>query len=132
MDRIRAYEGAAYTIAFARQKNGRSPGAEFFDALPVSDQVKLDNLFRLLGDQGRIVNKEKFKVLEKGLFEFKSFQIRMLCAYAYAPERHLMLISHGFTKQKDRTPKAEIERAWRILGEDREQVRLSPDKEKKR
>jgi hypothetical protein len=35
------------------------------------------------------------------------------------------LISHGFIKKKDKTPRREIERAWRILGEDQAQPRLA-------
>lgn len=116
MNRETAYRGQKFTIAFARMRNGQSPGADFYDALPIGDKAKLDNLFRLLGDQGRIANEEKFSVLDKRLFEFKSFQIRMPCAYAR--ERSLVLITHGFYKKKDKTPKTEIDRAWKIFNED--------------
>ncbi|MGD0013175.1 MAG: type II toxin-antitoxin system RelE/ParE family toxin [Bryobacteraceae bacterium] len=118
MERVTAYRGQVFTIAFARLKSGQSPGAEFYDALSLEDKAKLDNLFRLLADHGRIANDEKSGVLDKGLFEFKSFQIRM--PYAYASERGLILITHGFYKKKDKAPKEEIGRARRILKEDQE------------
>ncbi|MEK7406126.1 MAG: type II toxin-antitoxin system RelE/ParE family toxin [Acidobacteriota bacterium] len=107
-------------MAFARRRNGQSPGADFYDALPVGDKAKLDNLFRLLADHGRIANQEKFSRLDRGLFEFKSFQIRMPCAFART--RGLVLITHGFYKKKDKTPKQEIDRAWEIFNEDQEQA----------
>jgi phage-related protein len=119
MERVTAYRGLMFTIAFARLKDGRSPGAEFYDALPVGEKAKLNNVFRTIADHGRIANPEKFGTLDKGLYEFKSFQIRM--PFAYARERGLILITHGFFKKRDRAPKEEIERAWGILREDQEQ-----------
>jgi len=130
MERVTAYRGREFIIAFARLKNGRSPGAEFFDRLPPADQAKLDNLFRLLGDHGRISNKEKLGVLDTGLYEFKSFQIRMPFAYDKG-QRHLVLITHGFYKKRDKTPKDEIGRAWRIFREDQQQAHLRSIREKR-
>ena len=37
----------------------------------------------------------------------------------------MILITHGFTKKKDRTPKEEITRAWRIYEEDQAQAKLA-------
>lgn len=122
MERVEAYRGQKFTIAFARLRNGRSPGAEFFNSLPIGDKAKLDNLFRLFADHGQITNNEKFGVLAPGLYEFKSFQIRLPVAYAH--ERGLALITHGFRKKKDRASKEEIARAWGIFKEDQEQARL--------
>ncbi|MCL4784816.1 MAG: type II toxin-antitoxin system RelE/ParE family toxin [Bryobacterales bacterium] len=117
MDRIVAYEGQRLTIAYARDENGCAPGAEFFDGLSVSDQAKLHALFVLLADKQATSNREKFGDLGDGLYEFKSFQIRMPFAYA-RQERGVVLITHGFHKKKNKTPQAEIERARRILRED--------------
>jgi len=116
MARRVAYKGSKFTIAFAQTGSG-CPAGEFFDALEDSDKAKLMALFRLLGDQGRISNPEKFGSLGDGLYEFKSFQIRMPFAYA-RHERRLVIISHGFIKKRDKAPKEEIERARRILEED--------------
>lgn len=113
MDRIIAYEGGLYIVAFARARGGESPGANFFNALSLQDKAKLTNVFRLVADHGSCANNEKFGVLDKGLYEFKSFKIRM--PWAYARERRLILISHGFFKKRDRAPREEIDRAWRIL-----------------
>jgi len=81
-------------------------------------------LFRIAGDLGKFYNQEKFGDLGGGLYEFKSFQIRMPFAYA-KNERRLIVITHGFLKKKDKTPKEEIERAWRIYKEDQAQAQLA-------
>jgi len=119
VDRPEAYRGRKFTIAYAVDNNGRSPGKEFFDALPVQEQAKLMRLFALLGDQGTINNPEKFGKLKEGLFEFKSFQIRMPCRFLPGG---IVLISHGFLKQRDRTPPEHIDRARRILEEDQKRA----------
>lgn len=117
VERRLVYRGTMFRIAFARDRDGVYPAEEFFDQLPKADQAKLVNSFRILGDHGKHSNPEKFGDLGDGLYEFKSFQVRM--PYAYAKnEKGLVLISHGFWKQKDKAPPSEIERARRILKED--------------
>jgi phage-related protein len=109
--------GKLFTIAYARDREGNYPGEEFFDQLLPVDKAKLMKLFEILGDLGKCSNDEKFGDLGGGLYEFKSFQIRMPFIYP-RHERHLVLISHGFYKKRDKAPPAEIERAWRIFHED--------------
>jgi phage-related protein len=118
------YAGRRFQIAFARDAAGRFPGEEFFDSLDKASQAKVMALFQIAGDLGSFQNPEKFGDLGGGLFEFKSFQIRMPFGYAAKPERGVIVISHGFYKKKDKTPKEEIERARRILDEDRAQPTL--------
>ena len=106
MARRIAYKGRLFTVAFAR------------------DQAKLMALFQIAGGVGKFYNPEKFGDLGSGLFEFKSFQIRMPFAYA-RKERGLIVITHGVVKKKDKTPKSEIERAWRIFEEDQAPGKLA-------
>ncbi len=131
MARRVAYQGAKFAIAFAREKSGACPASEFFERLGTLDKAKLMALFQIAGDHGKFYNPEKFGDLGNGLFEFKSFQIRMPFAYA-KNERGLILITHGFIKKKDKTPGEEIERAWRIYAEDQTQTKLAILKEAKR
>jgi hypothetical protein len=77
---------------------------------------KLLALFQMLGDQGEIWNREKFKKIEgTEFFEFKSFQIRMPCFFLPG---NLVVITHGFRKKKDKAPAAEVKRARLIKSED--------------
>jgi hypothetical protein len=77
MARRIAYQGAVFTIAFARERSGACPAHEFFDQLSLPDKAKLMALFQIAGDQGKFLNPEKFGDLGNGLYEFKSFQVRM-------------------------------------------------------
>ena len=116
MDRPIAYHGGQHTIAFARCNDGTSPAEEFFDGLPASDQRKLMTLFKRLGDHGKIFNTEKFKKEDRGFYAFKSYQIRMPC---YFLRERVVVVTHGFTKKCDKMPPSELDRAERILCEDR-------------
>ncbi len=117
MARRIAYAGEKFTIAFAREKNGACPGSDFFDALtnPL-DKVKLMALFQIAGDHAKFYNPQKFGDLGGGLYELKSFQIRMrLRMQIKTAER--IFITHGFITTKDKTPPEDIARAWRIFEE---------------
>jgi phage-related protein len=118
-----AYAGKMFKIAFARNREGTYPAEDFFDQLPKTDQAKLEQLFRILGDQGKHNNKEKFGDLGDGLFEFKSFQIRMPFVYA-KNERGVVLVTHGFIKKSPKAPKFEIQRARTIIEEDTEAFKV--------
>lgn len=117
MERIVAYVGKKLKIVYALDGDGTSPGHEFFVELGKSDKAKVSVLFALLADHQSTRNPEKFGDLGDGLYEFKSFQIRMPYAYARA-ERGLVLITHGFIKKTGKTPRSEMERARRILDHD--------------
>src|ERR1035441_8041308 len=124
MARRVAYRGAVFAIAFARENNGACAACEFFDRVSVLDKAKMMALFQIAGDHGKFHNPEKFGDLGEGMYEFKSFQIRMPFAYA-KNERGQILITHGFIKKKTKTPKEEITRAWRIYNEDQAQTKLA-------
>jgi hypothetical protein len=119
VERTIAYRGRKLVIAYAVDRNGRSPAKEFFEALSPPDQAKLMRLFALLGDEGRIVNSEKFGYLVERFHEFKSFQIRMPCRIVAGST---VIVTHGFLKKKDKTPREEITRAKRIFAEDQERA----------
>jgi phage-related protein len=118
------YEGPKFKLAFARERSGACPGAQFFDQLNLSDKAKLMALFKYAADHADFRNTEKFGDLGNGLFEFKSFQIRMPFAYA-KNERKLILITHGFVKKSRKTSTPEITRAWRIFNEDQDGAALT-------
>jgi len=107
------YEGHKANIELFEFEDGTCPADEFLAKLSPQDRQKVDNLFEMMGLQGEIRNKEKFKKLEgsEGLFEFKSFQIRLLCFYGNGIPRKKLVISHGVKKQQDKHAKADINRA---------------------
>lgn len=101
------YKGAQKCIEILCTDDGVSPVQVFLDELDASDRRKLDTLFELMGERGRIANDQKFKKLEKsdGIFEFKSFQIRLLCFNAPGGR---LIICRALIKKKDKHDKADI------------------------
>jgi phage-related protein len=95
------------------------------------DKAKLMALFQIAGDHAQFYNPEKFGDLGNGLFEFKSFQLRMPFVYA-KNKRRLILVTHGFIKKKDKTSREEITRAWRIFEEDQAGTNLAIVRKAKR
>ncbi len=109
------YVGPKATIELYEYEEGSCPAAEYLSDLAPSDRQKIDTLFELMGVRGEIRNDQKFKKLEKsdGIFEFKSFQVRLLCFYAKTSPKKL-IITHGVTKKQDKHAKADIRRAETI------------------
>jgi hypothetical protein len=104
-------------VVFAVCENESVPGLTFItNELNEAEQAKMQAMFVRMGDTGMIRDERKFKRIEgTDLFEFKNFQIRMPCYYLTGG---LLVITHGFRKQCDRLPPAEIARANRIRRED--------------
>lgn len=110
-----AYRGCKFSIQYAVRANGSCPAKDFYESLSPGDQAKIMALFIRMGDQGRISNEQKFKSIEgTRLYAFKSFQIRIICAFQ--PNQRLLLL-HGVIKQKDRYDPPDIKTAERVLAE---------------
>jgi phage-related protein len=85
------------------------------EGLERSDQKKIIALLQRAADFGPPINEEKFKKLcSEGIYEFKSYQVRILCAFE---KGKVIILTHGFMKKSKKTPSNEIERAIRLLRE---------------
>jgi hypothetical protein len=101
------------SIVLAECASGDCPAAEFIADLEMSDKAKVKALLQRFADEGKIVNRVKFKKIADDLFEFKSFQIRLFC-YITANQ---VVITHGAKKKRDDLNPADITRAKRIRQE---------------
>lgn len=90
------------------------PAEEYINQLQEPDRKKLLALLKFTADNGPPKNPEKFHKVEGALFEFKSFQDRLLCFFQ--PYR-VIIVTHGFRKKKDRIPPGDIDRAERLRRE---------------
>jgi phage-related protein len=106
-----AYRGSKLTVEFAKLTNGSIPGLEFLVALEDRWQARLRALFEPLGEFGRITNQEQFRKVRDEFWEFKCFQVRMLC---YFRPGGRVVVTHGFTKKRGDTPRSELLRARNI------------------
>jgi len=104
------YRGAALSIEAYVTPAGTAPAEEWLDRLALSTQQKFAALFARMGDAGKIWNERKFKHLTGSdqIFEFKVDADRVLCFF-FTGKR--LILTHGFRKSGDKTPKGEIERA---------------------
>ncbi len=109
------YAGTWGSITLATQQDGTSIFDNFIEELNVAEQTKLLALLKRAADMGprNINDGEKFKKLEGDLFEFKSFQTRVPCFY----DGRKIVLTHGYKKKQDKTPRREIDRALRIKQE---------------
>ncbi len=110
MPRLPEFEGTYFTIFALTLADGSCPAGAFLDSLDASDRRKLDVLFEMLGNHGKISNKEKFKKLENsdGIWEFKSFQIRIFCFFAKGQR---VVLAFGIRKKKDKHAPQDTARA---------------------
>lgn len=112
-------DSCKFRIAFARDASGAFPASEFLDVLDARKLAQVIHRIKLLAntEPGAPRNPELFGVLEDGIFEIKSFQIRIPFAYAKS-ERGVILLLSGFLKKKQKTPPGEIAKAKRVFRED--------------
>jgi phage-related protein len=105
-----AYKGESFSIEFFVGAEGSCPAETWLDSQSLKMQQKFAALFKMLGDVGRIFNEQKFKHLTgtDQLFEIKADQGRVLCFFVVGKR---VILTHGFLKKSDKTPKGEIERA---------------------
>ena len=106
--------GNKYDI-YAVAKNQECLVQEFIDELQEADRKKIVALLKRAADHGLPINSEKFRgIRNTDLWEFKSYQVRILCAFE---RERIIILTHGFIKKSRKTPKSEIVRAERLLKE---------------
>ena len=107
------YQGSALRLEFYVSESGEAPAEEWLENQAELKQQKFAALFAWMGDQGKIWNERKFKHLTGSdqIFEFKSEDGRVLCFFMLGKR---LILTHGFSKKGDKTPKGEIERAEAI------------------
>lgn len=110
------YEGRAFTIEFYIRLSGEVMAEDWLESQSSEVQQKFAALFTWMGDQGRIFNEKKFKHLSgtDQIFEFKADDGRVLCFF-FVGRR--LILTHGFNKKGDKTPKNEIEMAEKLKAE---------------
>lgn len=99
------------SIEYAVRSSGKMPAREFIEGLDIRERIKLETLLERMAKCGEIRNKEKFRHLVGKIYEFKSDNNRVLCFQS----RKSWVLTNGFKKEKDKTPRREISRAKNIM-----------------
>ena len=79
MKELIAYAGSEFTIEWYCDNKGYSQALEYYEEQPKDKQRKLLNLFRLMGEQGKIFDETKFRNEGDQIYAFKPQPDRYLC-----------------------------------------------------
>ncbi|WP_164683321.1 type II toxin-antitoxin system RelE/ParE family toxin [Streptococcus hyointestinalis] len=102
---------------FYTRPNGRTEFQEFLDELPKKDKEKLLTVIASIQEHGLLVSQrmEWVKKLDEEIFEIRSkvsSNIQRALYFHVVDNRYV--ITHGFTKKTQKTPKAQIEHAKQL------------------
>ena len=110
-----------YNIEIYEDKNGNSEVIDYFMQLQKSkskeDRIKANKIrmyMRLLQEYGLALKEPYIKNLSKNIWELRPLKDRFL--FAYWTGNKFIILSH-FTKNTQKTPRNEIEKAERLLRE---------------
>jgi phage-related protein len=108
------FRGTGSSIGWAVRANGKKEAEIYWNRLEKREQVGFLRAFEEMVSVGRIFNQQRFRKLEGRIFEFKYVTgARILCS-SYD---RVWWLTHGYTKQSQKTPPNEIRRANQIMKE---------------
>ncbi len=102
------YEGECFTVEWGLTPDGQCQARDHYFGMSVDDQAKASALFARMGDQGKIYDKTKFRKETGKLYVFKPQPHRFFCFFVKGKR---ILITTAFSKQGDKMPQREIDRA---------------------
>ena len=101
-----------FQVEFYETEDGRTPTQEFLDSLEPKMNAKMVGLMEILEEKGYSLREPYSAPLEDGIFELRAVQgsnITRALFFFYIEGR--IVITHGFIKKTQKTPKAQIELA---------------------
>ncbi|MDJ0626533.1 MAG: type II toxin-antitoxin system RelE/ParE family toxin [Candidatus Caenarcaniphilales bacterium] len=103
-----AYEGSLYTIEWFFDDKGESQPLQYADSMDARDKAKLMTLLKMMAEQGRIRNQEKFRNEHDQIYAFKPKPHRFLCFFMKGKK---IIITNAFQKKQDKLPLTEKQKA---------------------
>lgn len=101
-----------FEVEFYEKDNGECPVEEFLLGLDKKMRAKLLGLMGILQEKGNLLREPHSKYLEDGIFELRGKVgkdiTRILYFFYYGRK---IIVTNGFVKKTQKTPKDEIERA---------------------
>lgn len=105
------YHGQKFDL-YEVVENGHRLVENFIEELPNADQKKMLALLQRSADHGLPQNIEKFRHIRDGLFEFKTFGVRLFC---FLQNGKMIILTHGATKQKQKGDPKQYDKAFRLM-----------------
>ncbi len=87
---------------------GKSESLSYFEDLPISRKRKVAYMFEVLGDSGKIFNKEKFRNEGDQIYAIKASEDRFLCFFFDGAK---IIVTNAYTKKSAKMPPREKEKA---------------------
>lgn len=103
-----AYDGQELTIEWYFTDKGKSDSLSYFEELPIDRKKKIVNLIRLLGDLGKIFNKEKFRNEDNQIYALKTSPDRFFCFFFDGAK---VIVTNAYTKKSSKMPPREKQKA---------------------
>lgn len=104
-----------FDIDYYQDSSGKKPVMAFIDSLDVKLRVKVMGILELLETYGACLGMPYTRHLVDGIYEIRASMqgntVRIL--YFFAKDKRIVL-THGFVKKTQKTPKRELERAQKI------------------
>ena len=103
-----------YNIIMYRKNNGEKPVKKFLDGLNVKTKARVMRMIKILKDNGIQLREPYSKNLGDGIFELRIQQgnDRARVLYFFMQGNNIIL-TNGFMKKTQKTPKKELEKAKR-------------------
>jgi len=105
-------EQMQFQVEFYDTEDGRTPTQEFLDSLEPKMNAKMVGLMEILEEKGYLLREPYSAPLEDGIFELRAIQgsnISRALFFFYVEGR--IVITHGFIKKTQKTPRTQIELA---------------------
>lgn len=103
-----------FEIEFYEKPDGKEPAKEFLLSLDAKMRAKMVHMIELLRDNGYLLREPYSKHLTDGIFELRAqagSDISRVLYFFYTGRK--VVLTQGFIKKTQKTPKGEIERAKR-------------------
>ncbi len=109
---IERKEGWKFEIIFAEYPENKFPAKAYWMSQDDRVKARFARLFMRFAEHGKIENIHHFQNLGDGILEFKHTRPhRRIFAFYSEHKKDRLVLSHGFDKQTNKTPQAEIEKA---------------------
>ena len=106
------FEMGPFVVEFYETRDGQRPAEDFLDELDIKMRSKLVMTLKVLQEQGNRLREPYSKHLDDGIFEIRGkvgTDISRVMYFFYYGGR--IILTNGFIKKTQKTPKSEIERA---------------------
>lgn len=96
-----AYEGNEFQIEWYYSPNGESQALEYYMSLNPSERKRVLQLFKVMGDTGKIYDITKFRSEGDKVYAFKPQPHRFLSFFL---EGEKIIVTNAFWKKQDKMP----------------------------